>query len=188
MKTKLQFSVFALSLALISVSSCTPEEDIVVNQFVLDGTGMPLSAGRIMLNSRARQDDHGASVHDHYVTLVSKGISFTDTRSISGSGNMINLVLANTNSAELATGTYTLAGSEHGSAMTYSFSQVGIGVSSDKGTISSLYNINSGTITISKSEGTYTIEMSGTISPDGKSNKSLTIHFVDQLSVLEVEI
>ncbi len=184
-KTRLMISMIALTATLLSVSACSKDDDKgPTNYFILDGSTQALKTGLLTINSDSRIDASTNTVYDHNIALLSDGFTVSGTGVPTGAGSFVNFILANSSASEVATGTYTYSASENTPALGF----YGSSIFTDYSTATSTgteYEILSGTITVSKSGATYTVEFTGTAALSGGGSKTTSVHFIGSLTVIQ---
>jgi hypothetical protein len=182
LRTRLTLSLIALAATTLFVSSCKDEDDGPANYFTFDGTTKTLETGYLFKDGVASEDGSGNVVYHHEVALVTEGLKPT-----SGTGNAVDFfMVASSSATELSAGTYSFSEKEGCDLLHYSLSTAMIDFSAvtEQGTE---YDILSGTLTVAKSESTYTIDFEGTAAIDkvAANSKALKFHFVGPLTTGE---
>ena len=157
-------------LGIVFVSCKKDEEDPTpqkTNFFSIDGTEYSLSAGFT--------EEYGGSEATGYnfdLTVHSSGLTYREGDLISGQGEELYFELWSTSSTGLASGTYTSSISE--APNTYTYGEIYININAGDLSADAAYEATSGSVTITVSGSTYSVNFDLTITGGGKLTGNYT--------------
>jgi hypothetical protein len=188
-RSKLMVSIMAFVLAAGVLSSCGEDDKKDNNYFKVDGTTVKIKTSVFNYDAVPSESPvTGEDYYRHWIFLLGDGFTVnTNTGTISGSGNMVELAISGA-TINLDPGTYTFTGTEEDpqpfelwdGRVTYNGNE---------------YIFEEATLTIAKSGNTFTIEFTATMYPPDEnepwlpdltqSSKSLSGRFSGTLINIE---
>jgi hypothetical protein len=149
------FNILLLASAAVALSSCK-DDDKKASSLKIDGESTAITAGLLFYSTDLSGENN--DFYRHEIVLLGKGLSSDNTGDVTGEGNGLSLEIASATTS-LEVGTYTFTGTDvdnepfdfwNGSAYT--------GVNTQQ---QQELDFTEGTITVSKSGDTYTINVTG---------------------------
>lgn len=172
-------SVITCFAMIMFISSCSKDEEGVPNRLVIDGTVYTLSKGYIS-GFGVEEDANGNLGSIYEVLFTSSGVTF-DGDELSGTGQVLYMALFSRSTIELAAGTYDVRDTFLEGSVLESLAGDG---NFTTGSLS-IYEITSGTLTISKSGNNWVFSFNFSALDDAGATVSVTGSFSGTLEEIE---
>lgn len=157
-------NILLLAAAAVVFSSCKDDDDKASNEFKIDGASVSIkSAGLLYDPTPGESPKTGEDIYFHFVTFLSEGLTLTDEGNgpfVSGEGDGLTFGLISS-TTDLEPGKYEFTGTDDNAAPFDFFD--GSGYYDLNTNDESEFDITGGTVTVSKSGDTYTIDFDGVI-------------------------